>query len=279
MLKLACMPLGFFITSIAIAAVNIPNVQNNSWDAQNMQDSALLKTGLQELEDDITDAQQHEQLPLSAEAQHEAKVWKLSPEEEKRYLKLMQNRSALYYKDLRMTPLDILGLNAQSNSERQHFAELAAKLEAIKVAQNLAWNNAFHEAYNKLFEGIPVVGDFDPTPFSPLHYKPLRLSAGESLYLFIRSDDAIKTVLMILVEALQETPNTQLNLLFLGMNEEAIQNWANRHDIPRAMVRGKRITLNQGEIPYQALPLKKKASPLLLLAKNGASSLVDMGRF
>jgi len=160
-----------------------------------------------------------------------------------------------------------------------HFAEIAAKQEAIKVTQNLAWNNAFHEAYNKLFEGIPVVGDFDPAPFSPHAYKPLNLSTGESLYLFVKDDDAIKTVLMMLIEAIAETPNTQLNLLFLDMDAEAIQTWANRHEVPRALVLGKRITLNQGELAYEALSLKKKNTPLLLLAQHGAATPIDLGRF
>jgi integrating conjugative element protein (TIGR03759 family) len=278
MLKPVCLIFSLLITPVAMA-LSIPNIQTPAWELPTLHDSALLKAGLHEEVDDLTDEQRHERVQLSTQQLHDAEIWGLTSDEEKRYVQLMKNRSNVYYEGLRMTPIDILGLNSQNDSERLHFAELAAKQEAIKVTQNLAWNNAFHEAYNKLFKGIPVVGDFDPAPFSPHAYKPLILSAGESLYLFIKDDDAIKTVLMILIEAIQASPNTQLNLLFLDMDEGAIQTWANRHEVPRALVHGKRITLNQGELAYEALSLKKKNTPLLLLAQDGAATPIDLGRF
>lgn len=277
MRKLACFCLSLCILPQAFAEVSIPKIQDNAWHGSSH--NALVDAGINDAMDDMTDEQRREQLQLSSENIHEAEVWGLSHEEEKRYLQLMKNRSSVYYEGLRMTPLDILGLNAQSDAERLHFAELAAKQEALKVAQNLAWNNAFHEAYNKLFEGVPVVGDFDPAPFSPHAYKPLRLSTGESLYLFVKADDAIKTVLMMLIEAITETPGTQLNLLFLDMNDKDIQAWASRHEVPRELVHARRITLNQGVIPYATLSLKHKNTPLLLLAKQGISHPVDLGRF
>lgn len=279
MRKWGLLLIGLSFASQAMAQMSIPKIQDNSFQQHRIAGNALAEAGVLNVTDDITDDQRREQITLSDHDIHEAKVWNLSLDEEKRYLLLMKNKSTVYYQGLNMTPLDILGLNAQDDAEREHFAELAAKQEAIKVAQNLAWNNAFHNAYNKLFEGIPVVGDFDPAPFSPLNYKPLRLSAGESLYLFVKPDDAIKTVLMMLIEAINETPNTQLNLLFLDMDEESIQVWASRHEIPYELVRGKRITLSQGELAYEALLLKKKSTPLLLLAKNGTSTPVDLGRF
>lgn len=279
MRKWGLLLIGLSFASQAMGQLSIPKIQDNSFQQHPAVNNALAEAGVLDATDDITDDQHREQITLSDHDIHEAKVWNLSLDEEKRYVQLMKNKSAIYYQGLNMTPLDILGLNAQNDDEREHFAELAAKQEAIKVAQNLAWNNAFHKAYNKLFEGIPVVGDFDPAPFSPLNYKPLRLSAGESLYLFVKPDDAIKTVLMMLIEAISETPNTQLNFLFLDMDEESIQVWASRHEIPYELVRGKRITLNQGELAYEALVLKKKSTPLLLLAKNGTSTPVDLGRF
>lgn len=279
MRKCICFLLSLYMMPCVASPISVPQIQDNTVARYNARASALTDVGVFDVKDDLTDEQQHEQVALSPEAIHEAKVWELSLEEEKRYLQLMKNKSAIYYQGLRMTPLDILGLNAQSDAERDQFATRAAKHEAMKVAQNIVWNNAFHEAYKKLFENVPIVGDFDPAPFSPHAYRPLQLSQGEELYLFIKPDDAIQTVLMLLQEAIQETPNTRLHLLLLNMNESEIQAWANRHEVPLEFVHQKRITLSQGLLAYDALSLKKKSTPLLLLAKGNRSTVVDLGRF
>ncbi|HAU1484951.1 TPA: TIGR03759 family integrating conjugative element protein, partial [Legionella pneumophila] len=175
--------------------------------------------------------------------------------------------------------VDILGLNAKDDVERAHFAELAALQEAQKVAQNIAWNNAFYKAYNQLFKDVPVVGDFDPSPYSPYAHQPIQLKEGESLYFFISPDDAVTTILLQLIDAISRTPNTRLNLLFLDMDNSAIQLWANKHQIPIHLVTNQQITLNPGSQQYEGLKLDKKQTPLLLLANGKTSQIVDLGRF
>lgn len=205
-------------------------------------------------------------------------MWGLTADEEKRYVLLMQNKSKFYYKGLRQTPIDILGINARNETERNHFAELAARQEAQKVAKNIAWNNAFYKAYNELFVNVPVVGDFDPSPYSPYAHKPVQLSQGDTLYFFIKEQDAVKTILLMLFDAIEQTPNARLHLMLLDMNDTTIQIWANQHQIPQHLVNGGRITLNHGELSYQSLKIKKSL-PMLLLSQNGHSSIVDLGRF
>lgn len=276
----------FFILSLALLStghaqeeINIPGLTTKTLINPAIKDESLARTGLNVNEIDITDDQDQTSLQLTKDQTHEAKVWGLNLDEEKRYVLLMQNRSKIYYEGLHLTPIDILGLNARNESERNHFAELAARQEAQKVSKNIAWNNAFYKAYNKLFENVPVIGDFDPAPFSPYAHKPVVLNQGESLYLFIKENDAVKTILMMLTEALETTPNTQLHLMFLGFNETDIQLWANKHQIPKSLVSNQQITLNHGDLQYQAIKLDKKHTPLLLLSKNGSSSIVDLGRF
>ena len=105
------------------------------------------------------------------------------------------------------------------------------------------------------------------------------LTPNDTLYWFIRPEHAVKTVLLPLIEAIQSTPNTTLHLMLLGANPAGIQQWANLQQIPRELVTQGHITLNQGEFAFEALALKKKTTPLLLLARNGESSVVDLGRF
>ncbi|QDP72177.1 TIGR03759 family integrating conjugative element protein [Legionella israelensis] len=273
MAKLAALTLGFIVSSTASANLSIPGIINPFIKSE---DNALAKAGVTDIQDEVIDEKDFE---LSDTQKHEAKVWQLTEAEEKRYIQLMQSRSGVYYQGLRMSPIDILGLNARDDGEREHFAELAAIQEAQKVAQNIAWNNAFYQAYNKLFKDVPVVGDFDPSPYSPYAHQPIQLKSGERLYLFIKAEDAVKTILMQLVDAVSRTPNTQLNLLFIDMDSDAIQLWANRHQIPLALVNSQQITLHDGTQQYETLTVKKKHTPLLLLSNGKASQVVDMGRF
>lgn len=266
-------------TQLAYAELNIPGLNIQSLNTLAVQDPTLARTGLTTNDDDLTAEQDINKIQLNEKQLHEAKVWDLSVEEEKRYVLLMQNRSKIYYEGLRQTPLDILGLNARNEAERNHFAELAAVQEAQKVSKNIAWNNAFYKAYNQLFANVPVVGDFDPAPYSPYAYKPVRLNQGDILYFFIKSDEAVKTVLMTLTEAIESTPDTRLHLMLLESDDLTIQLWANKHQIPQYLVNSGRITINHGQQNYQALTVSKKTTPLLLLAKNGSSRVVDLGRF
>lgn len=279
MLKQSAFAISMFSTQLAFAELNIPGISTQSLNAVAAQDQTLARAGLTVNDDDITTEQDINKIQLNEQQLHEAKVWELTLEEEKRYISLMQNRSKIYYKGLRQTPLDILGLNARNESERTHFAELAAAQEAQKVSKNIAWNNAFYKAYNKLFANVPVIDNFDPSPYSPYAHQPVQLSQGDTLHLFIKSDDAVKAILMVLVEAIENTPATRLNLMLIDSDELSIQLWANKHQIPQYLVNSSRITINHGDQNYQALKINKKNTPLLLLSKNGSSNIVDLGRF
>ena len=260
-------------------AFSIPGIETQRFNALASTDKTLAQTGLSINEDDITPDQDTNKLSLTETQLHDASVWGLTDDEEKRYVQLMQNRSGLYYEGLRQTPIDILGINARDEAERDHFAELASHQEAQKVSKNIAWNNAFYKAYNQLFKDVPVVGEFDPSPYAPDNYKPMALKPNDTLYWFIKPEHAVKTVLLPLIEALQSTPNTTLHLMLLGADDAGVQLWANVQQIPRELVSSGQITLNHGELSFDALTVKNKATPLLLLARDGASSVVDLGRF
>lgn len=279
MLNARYLVMALLFSQVAHAELNIPGLSTNALNTLAIQDPSLAKTGLRLNEEDITPDQDINRITLSEQQTHESKVWGLTLDEEKRYVVLMQNRSGIYYHGLRQTPIDILGINARNETERNHFAELAALQEAQKVAKNIAWNNAFYKAYNRLFENVSVVGDFDPTPYSPYAHMPLQLNEGDTLYFFIKPETAVKTILMPLMDAINATPNTRLHIMLLGCDDTSIQLWANQHQIPKDLINSGRMTLHHGDLNYQSLKLVKKYTPLLLLSKNGTSRVVDLGRF
>lgn len=279
-MKKAAFLLLSLITQTALADLSLPGIRvQETQGSLSLKDAALAKTGLSFNEEDLTDEQNSQALNLTPAQIHEAKVWGLTLEEERRYVFLMQNRSGVYYKGLNLTPVDILGIHAKSEQERQHFASLSAKQEAQKVAKNIAWNNAFHKAYSELFKNIPVVGDVDLTPYAPMAYKPVTLSSGDNLFFFLKPNDSLTSVFYALTDAIESTPNTRLHLMFLEADDLAIQQWANRHQLSRSLVSQARVTLNHGEFQYGSLKTPQQKTPLLLLARAGSSSIVDLGRF
>ncbi|MBA2710131.1 MAG: TIGR03759 family integrating conjugative element protein [Tatlockia sp.] len=260
------------------AHLTIPGLTTQGLGALALTDKTLARTGLLVNEDDLVAT--NKVAPLTEKQLHEAKVWGLSEEEETRFTQLMQNRSGLYYKGLNLSPVDILGLNARNDSERNHLAELAATQEAQKAGKNIAWTNAFYKAYNELFKNVPVVGeDFDPALYAPAAYKPVILNANDNLYLFIKGDEALQTILLSLIEAINTTASAHLHLLFLSTDDVDVQRFANQHQIPKQLVLSGQITLNHGDLQFDGLKLKKKTTPLLLLARAGHSRVVDLGAF
>ncbi|MGQ3890139.1 TIGR03759 family integrating conjugative element protein [Legionella sp. CNM-1927-20] len=261
------------------SALEIPKFAEHLPRTSAIGDKDLAKRGLSIYQDDVTSDQDLETMTLNEKALHEARVWGLTELEEKRYLALMRNRSGVFYEGLHLTPVDILGLNARNEQERAHFAALSAQIEAQKVAQNLAWNSAFYKAYNELFKHESVVsGDFDPTVYSPMAHKPVSLTTGDMLFLFLRPEDASRSIIMTLSEAVVQNPGTKLHLLVLEADNRAIQNLAHRAGLSYDAVKSGLITLNHGELQYDSLTLANKQTPLLILARQGVSSVVDLGR-
>ena len=273
---------GFFSLGVlpsAHAVMAIPAFVDAGLSPLAVSDQTLAQTGLSVNEDDVLDSQDPNRLTLSEANLHEARVWGLSEDEEKRYLHLMQNRSGLYFKGLHQTPLDILGMNARSEAERNQWATRAATQEAQKVSKAIAWNNAFHVAYNRLYEDVPVVGAFDKAPFAPVNYKPIALNPQDALYLFVTPKQAIKNVLMSLTDAIDKTPGSQLHVMLLDADDMGVQLWANQAQLSHELVGAGRISLNHGELHFNALKMQNKSTPLLLLTRAGVSRVVDLGRF
>jgi integrating conjugative element protein (TIGR03759 family) len=101
-----------------------------------------------------------------------AQDWGLSEAEWQLYLKRMQGLNGLWYPQL--SPAAVLGMNATTEQERQHFAEIIARQEHDKIARELIFNHAVYLALRKLYEDEPVIQPFDKSPFNPQHSRSSR---------------------------------------------------------------------------------------------------------
>ncbi len=95
-----------------------------------------------------------------------AEAWGLTVTEWKRYNALMQGRNAQDY--AKLTPPEVLGIDATSAEELAHFAALAAKQEHDKIERELRFNAAFYLAAKQLYANEPLVRPFDLTPYTPV---------------------------------------------------------------------------------------------------------------
>lgn len=272
-----CLILMLLIPGLSVASISLPGIDDAA--LTNNFDTDFAKTGIDKNIDDISDDQDIDKVELSLEDKHKALVWELTDADMKRYKLLMDNKSGIYYEGLRLTPLDILGINARNQQERDRFARLSAKFEAQKVAKNLAWNNAHFRAYQKVVEGIPVIQNFDASKYGPHAYRPIVLKDSQQLHFFIKKDDAVTTLITPLVKAIEESQNTLLIINCIDCKAIDMQIWANNHNIPKELVDKGRVRLDLGRIQFDVLtlPNKEKRTPLLISVLGNHANLVDLG--
>ncbi len=92
--------------------------------------------------------------------------WGLTLIEWNQYVKLMQGESGHYYKQL--SPPEVLGINADTQEEMRHFAELSAQQEHDKLERELRFNTAFHDAAARLYSSEQLIKPFNIRPFTPI---------------------------------------------------------------------------------------------------------------
>lgn len=102
-------------------------------------------------------------------ASNQAQDWGISLDEWNEYQKLMKGKDGCWYPKL--SPAEVLGLNAKTPQEQQHFAEIAAKQEHDKLARELAFDHAFHQAMGRLYASEPVIKPFDMSAYNPISTK------------------------------------------------------------------------------------------------------------
>jgi len=97
---------------------------------------------------------------------NKSKEWNLTPEEYLRYQNLMKGKSGLWYQQL--TPASVLGLNADNLQDQKHFAEVVAKEEHDRLANELKFDLAIHQALLRLYPDERIINSFDMSAYNPI---------------------------------------------------------------------------------------------------------------
>lgn len=248
----------------------------------------------QQFQDDVLSGQV-EKIKLTEADTQQAQSWGLDGSEEKRYLAIMTNRGTQYFKSRVLktpagdmivsddyTPVEVLGINARTDEERQKYAQKQAAQEFQWQAKWWAYNAAYNKAAQSLKErlNLPIIKKFDTAKFSPYNYTPVSLEPHDKLLLFVGLGDAVRPIVSSLMGSIAKDTSIQLDVYFVGKNvtNDEVQTWAKSQNLVPKLVKDHQITLNLGNDMFSELNTDRKP-PVLVLVRNGQSRFVDTGRF
>ena len=212
-----------------------------------------------------------------------AQDWELTDTEWQAYQKLMSSPAGKWYPQL--TPAEVLGMYADNDQDSKHFAELAAKEEHDKIARELSFNNAFHEAMIKLYGNEPVIKDVDISAFNPMKGKSslnnntaaISLQAGDHLVAFVNTTPGMDFLAIpTLLGVLKNHSDIRLDIYCAGnVTDSDIQLWAKINSIPVDLVQKGIITLNHDNGKLKSI-FGSGALPQIVLVHNGQSQNVNV---
>lgn len=164
-----------------------------------------------------------------------ARAWGLDATEWSRYQQLMQGPLGIYSPNL--DPLTALGVEARSDAERQHYAELQVRAEAQRVQKELVYQQAYDAAWKRLHPDLTPVRSLTSTP------RPdASVAHAGRLAVFVKGDCAACDAR---VRQLQ-TSGAAFDIYMVGSrgDDTRIRAWAQRVGIDPIKVRARTITLN-----------------------------------
>jgi integrating conjugative element protein (TIGR03759 family) len=82
----------------------------------------------------------------------------------------MQGVAGLWYPQL--NPPEVLGLLAESPSERAHFADIVVRWRKARLDHELAFNRAVHAAWQHAYPHLLPIKHFDVRPFDVVKSHP-----------------------------------------------------------------------------------------------------------
>ncbi|HCI4281119.1 TPA: TIGR03759 family integrating conjugative element protein [Klebsiella variicola subsp. variicola] len=157
-----------------------------------------------------------------------AQEWGLTTEEWQRYETLKKGRRGVLSPGL--DPLTMLGIEARSDEERRHFAELTVKQEFQRVEAELAFQREVNSAWMRVYPGVLPVQD-------------LRSEVSNTRQaLFVK--DNCPACERKLAQLMKSNRPLDIYLVGSGGKDEAVRNWAKKHNIPAEKVKSRQVTLN-----------------------------------
>ena len=171
--------------------------------------------------------------PLGRSDSEQAASWGLTEQEWTRFEQIQAGPRGFWSPNL--DPLTALGVEAQTDQERQRYAQLQVALEAKRAERELAYQNAYTAAWAKLFPGLlPIQGMASPSPASS--------AVMPRQALFVEDHCPACTAE---AQRLQNS-DTAFDIYLVGSQgeDERVRSWARQAGIDPVKVQRRQITLN-----------------------------------
>lgn len=171
----------------------------------------------------------------AASDETQARDWGLSTAEWSRYVELMQGPLGIYSPNL--DPLTALGIEARSDEERRHYAEMQVRAEALRVRKELDYQQAYDAAWKLLYRDQAPLRALAPAPTTGANG-----TSSERLAVFIKDDCPACDARVRQLQA----SSAAFDIYMVGSrgDDARIRAWAKRVGIDAAKVRAHNITLN-----------------------------------
>ncbi|CAJ8191084.1 integrating conjugative element protein, PFL_4693 family [Burkholderia pseudomallei] len=173
--------------------------------------------------------------PIAASDEARAHAWGLDAAEWSRYQQLMQGPLGIYSPNI--DPLTALGIEARSDAERQHYAELQVRAEALRVQKELSYQHAYDATWKRLFpDQVPV------RSLTSSSRPDVSLAHTGRLAVFVKDDCPACDARVRQLQA----SGTAFDIYMVGSrgDDTRIRAWAQRVGIDPTKVRSRAITLN-----------------------------------
>ncbi|WP_051587499.1 TIGR03759 family integrating conjugative element protein [Pseudomonas sp. RL] len=164
---------------------------------------------------------------LALDEARQARDWGLQDEEWARYRELMRGPLGIHSPGL--DPLTALGIEARTDEERRHYAELQVQAEARRVEKLLAYQRAYDEAWQRLAPDLQRVSPVaEPVP------------ARLAVFVSAQCPTCAQKVQRL------QTAGSAFDLYLVGSggDDARLRAWAQTAGVDPAKVRAGHITLN-----------------------------------
>jgi integrating conjugative element protein (TIGR03759 family) len=201
-----------------------------------------------------------------------ARVWGLSETEWHRYRQLMQGiRGSV--SPATISPLEVLGIHARDEAERQQYAEAWVRAMREDVERILSFQRAYDAAGKRLYPDEPLI-DVNRLP-GRAETSGL-LQTNDRVLFFTRPEcPACDAMWNRLMHRFDDTVGIDVYLTDVAPGDDAaVRAWAFSHEIDPEWVRRRRVTLNhdggaldrltqgQGSVPYLLRRRGEALSPI-----------------
>ncbi|MFJ5299210.1 TIGR03759 family integrating conjugative element protein [Pseudomonas sp. NPDC088368] len=175
-------------------------------------------------------------LTSETSASAEGLEWGLDRQEWQRYQALMKSPRGVYSPGL--DPLTALGIEARSDEERRHYAELQVKAEAQRTAKELAYQQAYDEAWKRFYPNLLPIQSSTSVQKSTA---PTARGSGR-LAVFVKAECADCS---LQIHRLQEQKQG-FDIYMVGSqgDDARIRAWAVQAGVDPTSVQKRQITLN-----------------------------------